>query len=79
MVAKHRKKLCRLRDHNIVKWQEEDNLVTSVMFFIQGKPIHRLGEYSASQAVKHISWRISGKSEFYRELDEATRKQDMVD
>lgn len=41
--------------------------------FIQGTTIHKLGMYSASQAVEHSSRGILGKSEFYRVLGKVSR------
>lgn len=39
----------------IVKRQNRDNLVKSLISFIQGKTIHELGDYISSQAVEHPS------------------------
>lgn len=46
-----------------------------LMSFIQGKTIHGLGQYCASQAVEHSSQGILGKNEFYRVLEKGKRKQ----
>lgn len=45
------------------------------MSSIQGKTIHGLGEYCASQGVEHSSQGILDKSKFYRALEEGMRKQ----
>lgn len=48
------------------------------MVFIQGRTVHGLGVVHASQAVEHSSQGISGKSEFYRALEEAVWTQGRV-
>lgn len=50
----------------------------SLISFIQEKTIHGFGEYSDSQVVEHPSWRILGKNESYRALEEAPGKQGMI-
>lgn len=47
-------------------------------FDVQGKVIHGLGEYSASQTMVLPFQGILGKSKFYRALEEATRNQGMI-
>lgn len=47
----------------IAKQQNQNNLVMSLMSFIEGKRIHGLGEHSASQASGCSSQGILGESE----------------
>lgn len=47
-------------------------------FDVQGKTIHELGEYRASQTMEHPSQGMLGESEFYRALQEATGNQGMI-
>lgn len=60
----------------MVKWRNQNNLEMSLLFFIQGKTIHGLGKYSASQTVERSSQGVLGNSEFYLEV--ATWKQGMI-
>ena len=59
-------------DDVLVRRHNLNSLATSLMPCIQGEALHRPEEDSTSQAGEHSSGGSRGKSEFYRELEEAS-------